>query len=168
MAIWSVVGVGVTVLGKSAAAANLPSVDIPFYVFVYFIVFFVLGFLFYASIFTVVGAICSTEQDAQQLQSIVTLPMIVPILVLMLIVESPNSTLAVVLSLFPPFTPMIMLGRIVVIHPASWEIVTSIGLLAVSIYLAIAFSARVFRVGILMYGKRPSPREVIRWYRSAG
>ncbi len=94
--------------------------------------------------------------------------MIVPILVLMLIVESPNSTLAVVLSLIPPFTPMIMLGRIVVLQPSLWQVALSITLLVVSIYLAVAFSARVFRVGILMYGKRPSPHEVIKWYRSAG
>jgi ABC-2 type transport system permease protein len=72
-----------------------------------------------------------------------------------------------VLSLIPPFTPMIMLGRIVVLEPSAWQIALSIALMVISIYLAVAFSARVFRVGILMYGKRPSLPEIIKWYRQA-
>lgn len=167
MAIWAVVGLAITSYTGAAAIEAFASIKVPFYAFIYFVVFFVLGFLFYASIFTVVGAICSTEQDAQHLQGVITMPMLLPILVLMLIIESPNSALAVVLSFIPPFTPMIMMGRIVILEPSPWQILLSIALLVVSIYLAIAFSARVFRVGILMYGKRPNLREVIRWYRSA-
>lgn len=168
MVIWAVAGFAVSAYGASAAISVFASINVPFYVFIYFIVFFVLGFLLYASIFTVVGAVCSTEQDAQQLQGAITMPMIIPLLVLILIVESPNSTAAVVLSLIPPFTPMIMMGRIVVLEPALWQIALGIGLLVASIYLTVAFSARVFRVGILMYGKRPTPREIWKWYRSAG
>ena len=115
-----------------------------------------------------VGSICSSEQDAQQLQGLVTIPMVVPILVLMLIVQSPNSSVAVVMSLIPFFTPMVMLGRIVVLEPPLWQILLGIALMVLSIYLAVSFSARVFRVGILMYGKRPSLPEVFKWYRSAG
>ena len=63
---------------------------------------------------------------------------------------------------------MVMLGRIIVLQPAAWEIALSIVLMVASIYLSVAFSARVFRVGILMYGKRPSLPEVFKWYRSAG
>jgi ABC-2 type transport system permease protein len=168
MAIWAVVGLAITAYGGATAISFFANVKIPASVFIYFIVYFVLGFLLYASIFTVVGSICSTEQDAQQLQGLVTMPMIVPILVLMVIVQSPNSTLSVVLSLIPLFTPMIMLGRIVVLEPSAWQIGLSIVLMLVSIYISVAFSARVFRVGILMYGKRPSLPEVIKWYRSAG
>jgi ABC-2 type transport system permease protein len=96
------------------------------------------------------------------------MPMIIPILILMLIVQNPNSSVAVVMSLIPLFTPMVMLGRIVVLEPPAWQIALSMVLMIASIYLSVAFSARVFRVGILMYGKRPSLPEVIKWYRSAG
>ena len=168
LAIWSVVGVAMTAFGGAATIEVLADVKLSYSVFVYFILYFLLGFLLYASMFTVIGSICSTEQDAQQLQGLVTMPLIVPILVLMFIVQSPNSTLAVVLSLIPLFTPMVMLGRIIVLQPAAWEIALSIVLMVASIYLSVAFSARVFRVGILMYGKRPSLPEVFKWYRSAG
>ena len=168
LVIWSLMGILVTAAGGATAVSIFANVHIPFSVFVYFVVFFVLGFLLYASIFTVVGSICSSEQDAQQLQGLVTLPMVIPILILMVIVQSPNSSLAVVMSLIPLFTPMVMLGRIVVLEPPLWQIALSIALMVVSIYLSVSFSARVFRVGILMYGKRPSLPEVIKWYRSAG
>jgi ABC-2 type transport system permease protein len=168
MAIWAVMGLVVSAYGGAASISIFTKVSVPFSVFVYFVVYFVLGFLLYASMFTLIGAICSSEQDAQQLQGLVTMPMIIPILILMVIVQSPNSTLAVVMSLIPLFTPMVMLGRIVVLQPPAWQIIVSVVLMVVSIYMSISFSARVFRVGILMYGKRPSPREVVKWYRSAG
>jgi ABC-2 type transport system permease protein len=168
MAIWSGVGLVLTVYTAGPAVAALESVHVSPATWLYFFVYFLLGFLLYASIFTVVGSISSTEQDAQQLQGLVTMPMIIPILVLMFIVQSPNSPLAVVLSLIPPFTPMVMLARIILLEPPAWQVALSIAFLAVSIYWAISFSARVFRVGILMYGKRPSLREIVRWYRQAG
>lgn len=168
MAIWAVMGLAVSSFGGAAAIEIFAKVKVPFSVFVYFIVYFVLGFLLYASMFTVIGSICSTEQDAQQLQGLVTMPLIIPILVLMLIIQSPNGTAAVVLSLIPLFTPMVMLGRIIVLQPPAWQIALSVAIMVVSIYLSVAFSARVFRVGILMYGKRPSLPEVVKWYRSAG
>jgi ABC-2 type transport system permease protein len=167
LVIWLVVGVSVGFYTYFAAAEYFSYINVHPSVLVYFVLYFVFGFLLYASVFTVVGAICTTEQDAQQLQGLVTIPMIVPILVLMLIIQSPNSPLAVVLSLIPFFTPMLMLGRIVVLQPPAWQIALSFVLMVVSIYLAILFSSRVFRIGILMYGKRPGLKEIIRWYRAA-
>jgi len=168
LAIWSVMGLLVSAVGGAAAVSIFAKIHIPFSVFVYFIVYFLLGFLLYASLFTLVGSVCSSEQDAQQLQGLVTLPMVIPILILMVIVQSPNSTPAVVMSLIPFFTPMVMLGRIVVLEPPAWQIALSMVLMVATIYVSVSFSARVFRVGILMYGKRPSLPEVIKWYRSAG
>lgn len=168
MAIWGAVGAVISLYGATTTAQVWGSISISPAAFVYFIVYFLLGFLLYASVFTVIGSMCSTEQDAQQLQGIVTMPMIIPILVLMFIVQSPNSLLSVILSLIPFFAPMVMLARIILLEPPVWQIVLSIALLLASIYASIAFSARVFRVGILMYGKRPSIRELIRWYRYAG
>jgi ABC-2 type transport system permease protein len=168
MTIWAVVGLALTAAGGSTTISVFENISVPAHVFFYFVLYFVLGFLFYAALFTVIGAICSSEQDAQQLQGLVTMPMLIPILVLMFIVQSPNSTVSVVLSLIPFFTPMVMLGRIIVLQPSAWQIWLSMVLMLVSIYFMVAFSARVFRVGLLMYGKRPSLPEVFRWYRSAG
>jgi ABC-2 type transport system permease protein len=114
-----------------------------------------------------VGAACSTEQDAQQLQGLITLPMVVPLITLMLLIQNPGSSLAVVLSLIPLFTPMMMLARIILLEPPAWQIALSIVLMLAAIYFATNFAARVFRVGILMYGKRANLREMIRWYKYA-
>lgn len=168
LAIWSVVGLSLSLYGATAAMALKGGISISADVFVWMIVYFLLGFLFYSAIFTVIGSICSNEQDAQQLQGLVTMPLIVPILLLMLIIQSPNSTFTAVMSLIPLFTPMIMLARIILVEPPLWQVLLSLGLMLASIYAAISFSARVFRVGILMYGKRPNMREMIRWYRQAG
>ena len=167
MVIWSVAGLAVGADSYYAAAQVCQYINVPPRVVVDFVRFFVLGFLLYASLFTIIGAVCSTEQDAQQLQGLVTLPMIVPILVLMLIIQSPNGSVAVVLSLIPLFTPMLMMARIVVLQPEWWQILLSIVIMLLSIWGTITFAARVFRVGILMYGKRPSLKEIIRWFKYA-
>lgn len=134
---------------------------------VFFVVFFILGFLLYSSIFTIIGAVCSTEQDAQQLQSVVMIPMVIPIMLTFFVIQNPSSTVGTVLSIFPLFAPMLMLARVVISDPSPWEVALSVGLLLVTIYGVIVFAARVFRVGVLMYGKRPSLREIIRWFRYA-
>ncbi len=167
LVIWAVAGLSIGFYTYFAAAQIFNYINVSPMVLVYFVLYFILGFLLYAAIFTVVGAVCSTEQDAQQLTGLVTLPMVVPILVLMLIVQSPNSPIAVVLSFIPLFTPMLMLGRIIVLQPEFWQIILSVVILLISIYCAIMFSSRVFRVGILMYGKRPGLKEILRWYRHA-
>jgi len=168
LSIWGSVGILITLYGPTVAGPVLANLEVSPAVFLWMGVYFLLGFLLYASIFTVIGSVCSTEQDAQQLQGLVTMPLVVPILVLMLIIQSPNGTASVVLSLIPLFTPMIMLARIILLEPPLWQVGLSLALMLLSIYMAVSFSARVFRVGILMYGKRPSLREIIRWYRLAG
>lgn len=165
VAVWTLTGLALGFYTFVAAAQYFEYFNIAPIVLVYFIVFFILGFLFYSAIFALVGAICSTEQEAQQLQGIVTLPMVVPILIIMLIIQSPNSPIAVVLSMIPFFSPMLMLARIVVLMPDAWQIALSLGILLVSIYGAVYFSSRVFRVAILMYGKRPGLREIIKWFK---
>jgi len=167
LAIWGAVGATLAAFGATATAPFLAQVNVPPVAFLYMLIYFVLGFLLYSSIFTVIGSICSTEQDAQQLQGIVTMPLIVPILCLMLIIQSPNGIFSVILSLIPLFSPMVMLARIVLYEPPWWQVALSMVLLAVAIYGAVVFSARVFRIGILMYGKRPALKEVVRWYRRA-
>jgi ABC-2 type transport system permease protein len=93
--------------------------------------------------------------------------MVVPIMLMFFVLQNPNSTFAIVLSLIPFFTPMLMLARVAISEPPWWQVLFSIGLLLVTIYGVILFSARVFRAGILMYGKRPSLREILRWFKYA-
>jgi ABC-2 type transport system permease protein len=167
LAIWAVVGLALTGPAIPAVLSQVGPIDVPPVTFLFFALFFVLGFMLFASLFMVIGAMSSTEQDAQQLQALVTLPMIIPLMTLMLFMQNPNSGVAVGLSLVPVFTPLLMLARIILLMPPWWQIALAIGLMVVSIYFAINFAARVFRVGILMYGKRPSLRELAHWYRMA-
>ncbi len=167
LSIWALVGLAMSGYAASSAVAVLASLEIPPSVFAYLMLYFLLGFLLYSALFMTVGAACSTEQDAQQFQGLITLPMIVPLMTLMLLIQNPASTLAVVLSMIPLFAPMMMLARIILLEPPMWQIALSMALLVIAIYLSIVFAARVFRVGILMYGKRPNLRELIHWYKLA-
>jgi len=167
IAIWGAIMLAVGFSSSFAVAEFSQYVSVSFGDVLYFVLFFVLGFLLYSSLFTIIGAVCSTEQDAQQLQSIVVFPMVIPIMLMFFVLQNPNSTFAVVLSLIPLFTPMLMLARVAISDPAWWQVALSIGLLVVSIYGVILFSARVFRAGLLMYGKRPSLREIFRWFKYA-
>jgi ABC-2 type transport system permease protein len=167
VAVWSVMFLAIGFSSAIATAQFMNYVHVNLSDVLFFLVFFVLGFMFYSSLFTIIGSVCNTEQDAQQLQSIVILPLVVPLMMMFLVMQNPNATLSVVLSFMPPFTPMLMLARIIVSDPPAWEIAASIGLLILSTYVVTLFSARVFRVGILMYGKRPNLREIARWSRYA-
>ncbi|MCI0451514.1 MAG: ABC transporter permease [Candidatus Latescibacteria bacterium] len=167
LSIWALVGLAMSGYAATSAVAMLSSLEIPPAVFGYLMLYFLLGFLLYSALFMTVGAACSTEQDAQQFQGLITLPMIVPLMTLMLLIQNPASTFAVVLSMIPLFAPMMMLARIILLEPPMWQIVLSVALLLTAIYLSIVFAARVFRVGILIYGKRPNLRELIHWYKLA-
>lgn len=168
LAIWTVVGLTFTGGALPMIMAQIGPVHVAPITFFYFVVFFILGFMLFASLFMIIGAMSSTEQDAQQLQAMVTLPMIIPLMSLMMFMQNPNSGIAVGMSLFPPFTPLLMLARIILLMPPLWQILLAIALMLLSIYFSVSFSARVFRVGILMHGKRPSLRELVHWYRMAG
>ncbi len=168
LGVWALMGIAFAVYASMGLVAQLSSFHIAPSVFVYLIAFFVLGFMLFSALFMTVGAMCTTDQDAQQLQALITLPMIIPILCLMLLIQDPAGPLAVGLSMVPMFAPIIMLARIIILRPPAWQIALSMALIVGSTYLAISFAARIFRVGILMYGKRPSLRELVHWYRRAG
>ena len=131
----------------------------------YFVVFFLLGYFFYVGLFAAIGAVCNTEQEAQNLQSPVTMCLIVPMVATFFFVNNPDSTAAVVMSMIPLFAPMVMFMRICVLMPPFWQIALSIVLCVGSIWLLFRGVAKVFRIGILMYGKRPTIPEIIRWAR---
>jgi ABC-2 type transport system permease protein len=130
------------------------------------IAYFLLGFLLYASIFVTFGCLASTEQEAQQMTSYLSILLSLPLVVAILVAQNPNSPLLTALTLFPLLTPSMMILRLPVLTPPLWEIAVSLVLLVGGIVAMIWIASKVFRIGILLTGKRPSLDEIVRWIRS--
>lgn len=133
-------------------------------IFGYMLLFLVGGFLLYASIFAAIGSAVDNVQDASQLQTFAILPIIVALIFAMSVAADPNSTAAVWLSMIPLTSPMVMLARIPFGIPA-WEIWVSVLLLYLSFVFMAWIAAKIYRVGIFMYGKKPSVKDLVRWAR---
>jgi ABC-2 type transport system permease protein len=146
-----------------AEAAGVSVPTIPVDLVVWFILFFLGGFLLYAALFAAVGSAVEQQQDAQNLLLPVMSPLILPILFLVFIIESPNATLSVVTSMIPLFSPILMVLRAAITSVPLWEIVTAFVLLVGSFVGTIWLAGRIYRVGILSYGKTPGFREIARW-----
>ena len=144
-----------------AAGVSVPA--IPFDLILWFILFFLGGFLLYAALFAAVGSAVEQQQDAQNLLLPVMSPLILPILFLIFIIESPNATLSVVTSMIPLFSPILMVLRAAITNVPLWEIATALLLLVGSFVGTIWVAGRIYRVGILSYGKTPSLREIATW-----
>lgn len=130
----------------------------------YFLLYFSLGYLLYASIFVAIGSIFSSEQEAQQITLVLRTLAIFPVLLVFMFLQSPNSTFISVLSYFPLFTPYFMIMRIFLSAvPLQMEIWLTTGVLLVSIFAMIFVAARIFKVGVLMYGKKLSMKEVFNY-----
>ena len=128
-----------------------------------FVFYFLGGYLTYASIFAAIGSVVSEDQqEAQQLVLPVMMPIIVGFVIMSKAVNDPNSTAAVVGSIFPLTSPIVMMGRITSDVPI-WQMAISMLLLAISFFFFTWVTAKIYRTGILMYGKRPSWKEMIKW-----
>ncbi len=133
---------------------------------VLFVAFFVMGYFLYSSLYAAVAAMCSSDDEAQQSQIPVTMLLVIPIMFLAPVMESPNGALATWLSLVPFFAPVLMFPRYIGGAPL-WQVGLSLVLVALTV-LAVAWVAgRIYRVGILMQGKRPTLPELIRWVRQS-
>jgi ABC-2 type transport system permease protein len=132
----------------------------------FFLVFFLLGYFMYTALFACVGAVCNSEQEAQNLQSPIQMCLMLPMMATIFFVGQPDSTVSVIVSLIPIFTPMVMFMRICVQMPPTWQIVLSIVLTLGATWILFRGAAKIFRIGILMYGKRPTIPEIMRWARS--
>jgi len=171
IALWILIGAlfslyagtsGFTLMGDELTAARFGVT--PSLVF-YFVLFFTLGFLLYAGIFSAFGAMVSSDAEAQQVQTPVAFPIIIAFMLMFLAIRDPNGLVVRICSLFPLFAPILMMVRICVLRPPFWEIALSVALLGASIVGSIWVAGRVFRVGLLMYGKRPTLPELIKWIR---
>lgn len=132
-----------------------------------FPVFFLLGYATYACLYAAIGAMCNTDEEAQQFQFPVTLPLVLCMVCSMVIIRDPSTPLAFWLSMFPLTSPIIMFVRVSVSMPPTWQIVLSIAISLASLYSLVWLTSRIYRVGILMYGKRPTLPQILKWIRYA-
>lgn len=163
--VWAIFGVALSALSAGAAFAvsgfTLPKISVSLMVF--FIIYYLLGYFLYATFYAMVGAIVSNEDDGQQAQWPITMTFAVSVLVSTLAMENPNGTAVIVLSLIPFFGPSLMFLRIALGSAPAWQIAASIILLIATIVAVTWIAAKIYRVGVLMYGKRPTLPEVARW-----
>lgn len=149
----------------AAADITLPNVSVD--VFVWFVLFFLVGYLLYAGLFAAVGSMVEQQQDTQGLLLPVMMPIIVSIMFISPVLENPHSSLAVILSLIPFTAPVPMVVRLAVTEVPLWEVLLSFSLLCAGFVATIWVSSRIYRVGILMYGKKATLKDLIRWFRYA-
>lgn len=126
------------------------------------ILFMVGGFLLYAALFAAIGSAVDNPQDAQQLQTPVTIPIILSLFVMLSVINDPTSELAFWFSMIPLTSPIVMMARIPYDIPG-WEIALSLGILIATFVVVVWFAGKIYRVGILMHGKKPSIKELWKW-----
>jgi len=128
-------------------------------------IFFVLGYLFYSSIFAMIGSISTSTRDSQQISAVVSFIVFIPLLLFFGIIQNPNMTFIRILGMIPPFTPTIMMMRILLSEVPVFDIILSMAILSISLIVSAKIASKIFKVGILMHGKKPSFNEVLRWAR---
>jgi ABC-2 type transport system permease protein len=166
IAIWVVLG---SAIAGSAMAGPLLSGQLAVHFSwaegILFPVYFVLGYLLYASLFAGLAASCETEQELQMYTPMAALPIWLSFSLIWLVINDPNSVWSIAASLFPATAPIIMMLRMGSEVPPLWQFAVSIAIMIVSIWCVLWVSARLYRVGILMYGKRATLPELLRWLR---
>ncbi|HLW54781.1 MAG TPA: ABC transporter permease [Candidatus Angelobacter sp.] len=167
VAIWTATA---AILSNGAAAAWTGALKgvISVKVGIFFPVFFLLGYILYSTLCAAVGSMVNSEQEAQQMQFFVMTPMILAVIVLVNIIQHPGTPLSFWASMFPLTSPLIMFARIA-LEPtiATWQIVVSLVLLVATIYGCLVLCGRIYRIGVLMYGKKPTLPEIMKWIRCA-
>jgi len=170
LAIWGLaflafVAFGVSVLTRKGVPLHIPNV--PVINFVYFGLFFLLGYFIYSTIYALIGSMVTTAQEGGQLSMPVVLLPLIGFYLFLPVSRSPDSSLAFWVSLFPFFSPMTMLTRIVTQTPPLWQILLSLAIGFGTVGLLTWLAARIYRVGMLMAGKKATIREVLRWVRQS-
>jgi ABC-2 type transport system permease protein len=155
LAVYMVIGLG---LSAYQGMDFVTGTDVGF-----FLVYFIFGYLLYAAIFAAVGSIFDNEQEAQQITSVMSIISVLPIMLSSFVVANPNATLTVVLSYIPVMTPFFMILRIGVEMPSVLQIVTTTLVLIASVIVTMIVAGKIFRTAILMYGKRATLPEILRW-----
>jgi ABC-2 type transport system permease protein len=166
--IWLLVGLAFSLPGLAASHSMMSNVHIPMAGVVAFGVFFILGYFLYSTMYAALGAMVNSDQEAQQVQWPAMLPIIFAIVLSTPVLQHPNSPLAFWTSMVPFFAPILMFVRVMVETPPMWQIVLCIALMLLTTWGLLGLSSRIYRVGILMYGKRPTVPELRRWLKYSG
>jgi ABC-2 type transport system permease protein len=163
--IWAFFGVAISAMTAGAAFGasgfRMPRISVSLMIF--FVIYYLLGYFLYATLYAMVGAIVSTEDDGQQVQWPISMTFAASLVISGLAMENPNSAVVTVLSLIPFFGPSLMFLRVALGAAPAWQIVASISLLVGTIIAVTWLTARVYRAGMLMYGKRPTLPELVKW-----
>jgi len=153
--IWSLIGialVGAAVIPPAAFDNILPM-----------LVYFIVGFIFYTTIFVGIGSIVTTEQEAQQMTTYISLILIMPVVFAIPAIQNPESMMVKVMSYIPLTIPSIMLLRFKIAPVPLIDIVISLSIMFVSTIITLKIASKIFRIGILSYGKKPTIKELIQW-----
>lgn len=132
-----------------------------------FLVFFLGGYFMYSALYAAVGAMCNSDQEAQQAQTPVVLLLVIPVIFVPGVMQSPSSTLSTSLSLVPFFSPILMFARSALGAAPAWQVALSVVLVGLTVVAVAWLAGRIYRTGILMAGKRPTLPELVRWVREA-
>lgn len=163
-AIWGLALVGLgAYFAERGASVSIPQV--PVGVYAYVVLFFLMGYFIYATLYALVGSMVTTAQEGGQLGMPIILLLVVGFYLAFPVIRSPNSSFAVWVSMVPFFAPITMLIRIVSQEPPLWQILLSLGLGFGTVAAMLWLAGRVYRVGMLMYGKRATIPEMLKWVR---
>ena len=164
LGIWAMAFLGISVW---AAGSSITIPHISPVLFLYFVLYFLMGYFIYATVYAVVGSMVTTTQEGGQLALPVVLMLVAGFYLSFSIIRSPNSSLAFWASMFPFFAPITMLVRIVTETPPLWQILLSLAIEVATVVGLMWVASRIYRVGMLMTGKKASIPEVWRWVRQA-
>ncbi|HTR51610.1 MAG TPA: ABC transporter permease [Kofleriaceae bacterium] len=149
--------------GTTSTGSMLPSLSVGDVAVI--VAFFVLGYLFYSTMYAAIGATVASEQDSQQAQMPITMFLVIGMVSMTAVTGDPRGGTSAVMTQVPFWSPMLMPLRYLLGGASGGEVALSLGILAASIAVVTRAAAKIFRVGILMYGKRPGLRELVRWLR---
>ena len=158
MVFYLIVGLSIT---HYKGWASIEVLDIPYY-----LIFFITGYLFYAAIYAAMGTFFTSEQEAQQSSGIISIVAVLPMVFASYFITNPGSTFTVGITYFPPLTPFMMIIRLGTGTVELDEIIYSTTLMVVSCWFMLKLSGKIFRTAILLYGKKITPKEVIKWVRA--
>lgn len=165
MAVWitAVLLLSASAFGTELGQGGLAAYGVTPVQLVFFFLYFLLGFFFYSALSAGFGATVSQESEVQQFSMILVMPQLVGLILMVYILGNPSAWPVVLLSLFPPCTPIVMCLRMSAMVVPWWQLALSIVLMVAATYGVLWVASRIYRVGILMYGKRPTLPEIIRW-----
>jgi ABC-2 type transport system permease protein len=167
VAIWTTLATVTIASGLVVGGTDLRSIQLGGRSAVFFVIFFLLGFFLYSTLSAAIGAMVSSEREAQQIQQFVMMPMGISFAFLFFAMRAPSDPIIVAMSMVPFFAPLLMYMRIVVQTPPAWQIALSISIMIATIGTMFFVAGRIYRVGVLMYGKRVTLPEIIKWVRHA-